>query len=124
MMIAAALLLSTAGAPLTDDADAANLAYTQCLFATSRASNEARLPVSAFAQKLATLCLPEQHALERTSARIFERRGEPHPALKAHALAEAAREQVIDSYRRTLELEPQLKRIAELCRAHPEQCRQ
>jgi hypothetical protein len=30
---------------------------------------------------------------------------------------------VVDDYRRTVELQPQLKRLGELCRARPDQCR-
>ena len=86
MMIAAALLLTTASGSATDEADSANLAYTQCLFAISRAAHEARLSLPAFEQKLAAACLPEQRSLERASARIFTRRGDQHPHRPQHGL--------------------------------------
>ena len=96
----------------TDEADAANLAYVQCLFATSRAASAARLSVDAFEQKLAGSCRSEQRALKRLE-----------PA-NLHGLDEAARQQVVETYRRALELEPELRKFEEMCRAHPGGCRE
>ena len=118
-MIIAALLLFAAP---TDEADAANMAFTTCLFATSRSAHAAHLSVGAFEQKLASTCWSEQHVLERAMAIIFRRRGEP--AASAHSLAEDSRRALVQDYRRVIELEPELRKLAELCRAHPDQCRQ
>jgi hypothetical protein len=120
-MVIAGLLLTAAG--LTADADASNLAYTQCLFATSRAANEARLSVGAFEERLATACRAEQRVVERSMGRVFAQRGERDGTASAHRLAEEARRGMVDTYRRTLELEPQLRKIGEICRANPDQCR-
>ena len=117
-------LLLIAANVRTDAADAANAAYVQCLFATSREAHAAQLPVDAFQQRLSTACSAEQRAFESTAAKVLVERGESNPAGKAKSLAEQARQQVINDYRRALELEPQLRNIAEMCRAHPEECRQ
>ena len=120
-MILAALLLFAAPA---DAADAANMAFTQCLFATSRSANGAHLSPGAFAQKLAGTCHSEQHALETAMAAILRQRGEANAAASAHNLAEDSRRTVIEDYRRAIEIEPELKKLAELCREHPDECRQ
>jgi hypothetical protein len=118
------LLLATAvPAAVTDAADDANLAYVQCLFATSRTASGDRLSIGAFEQRLANACLAQQSALERALAKSLARRGERNSAARAHGLADAARRTVVEDYRHALELEPQLKRIGEMCQAHPEQCR-
>ena len=109
-MIGLLILAAAAAASPADAADAANLAFTQCLFATSRAASAARLAPSALEQKLATSCIAEQNQLERVAG-------------GTHDLADTARRQVVDAYRKALELETQMKRVAEMCRAHPEQCR-
>ena len=113
------LLFASAAA----DADAANLAYTQCLFATSRAASGEHLPASAFEQRLARACLAEQRNLEHSLAKILASQGHSNAALEARALAENARETVNDDYRRMIELEPELRRIADMCKANPDQCR-
>jgi hypothetical protein len=120
MMIALVML---AAAMPTDDADAANLAYTQCLFATSRQASGERLPASAFEQRLANACLDEQQNLERKLAKVLASQGRRNAAAEAKGLAENARRTVADDYRRMLDLEPELRRIAEMCKANPEQCR-
>jgi len=122
-MIAVLVLAAAAGAP-TDEADAANLAYTRCLFATSREGHAANLSVGAFEQLLAKACLAEQGSLERTTANVFARRGDRDATAEAIGFAEQARQQVVEDYRQTLELEPQLRTLAQMCRAHPEQCRE
>ena len=91
------------------EADAANLEYTQCLFAASREASAAQLSVGAFEQKLARACAREQQALEDTAGRVLTSRGDRHGATRAHDLAVQARQQVIDAYRNALELEPLLK---------------
>lgn len=99
------------------------VAFTHCLFATSRAAHQAGLPVSAFEQRLAAACLPEQRALERASTRLFSLRGEADPSGRARSMSDEARRQVVEIYRQTLELAPQLERMGEICRADPSQCR-
>ena len=103
-------MLAAATSP-SDAADAANLAFTQCLFATSRAASEARLSPSALEQKLANSCMSQQRDLERA-----------YGGTRVHGLTEAARRQVVDDYRKAFLLEPQLKQVGEMCRVHPEQC--
>lgn len=115
-----ALLLFAAAAP---DADAANLAYTQCLFATSRAASGEHLAASAFEQRLASACLAEQRSLEHSLARVLASQGHSNAAAEARALAENARETVNGDYRRMIELEPEFRRLAETCKANPDQCR-
>ena len=106
------LLILAAAANPNNAVDAANLAYTQCLFATSRAASQAHLTVSAFEEKLARSCIAEQHELEHAAG-----------GTQAHEIADAGRRDVVDAYRKAIELEPQMKRIAQMCRAYPEQCR-
>jgi hypothetical protein len=113
------LLFASAAA----DADAANLAYTQCLFATSRVASGEHLPASAFEQRLASSCLDEQRSLERSLAQVLASQGHRNAAAEARALAENARETVSDDYRKMIELEPELRRLAEMCKANPDQCR-
>ena len=116
-------LLLLAASTAADQADAANLAYTQCLFQTSREASGERLPASAFEQRLGSACLNEQRNLERRLAQVLAAQGHRNAADEARAVAENARETVVDDYRRMLELEPELRRIAEMCKANPDQCR-
>ena len=102
------LLISAAAS--SADADAANLAYVQCLFAQSRAAHESRLLPDQFEALLARSCPAEELALVNA-------------APDAAQTAAQARQMVVDDYRRTVELQPQLKRLGELCRARPDQCR-
>jgi len=120
-MIALALLLIAQAS--TDLADEANGAYVQCLFARSRAANEARLSLSEFEGRLASSCAAEEQTSVRATAAVLARRGERNAAGTARRLAASARQQVIDSYRRAIELEPELRKIGDLCRAQPERCR-
>jgi hypothetical protein len=106
-MIAALLFAAAASSA---DADSASLAYVQCLFAQSRLAHESRLSPDQFEAVLARRCRSEERALFEVAA-------------DASAVAQEARQIVVNDYRRILELEPDLKRLAELCRAHPDQCR-
>ena len=116
-------LVLMAGVSAASNADAANEAYTQCLFASSREAHAAHLSVSAFEARLATACDAEQAELERALARILASRGEVSASARAKRLTVDARRMVVDSYRRTQELEPQLRALGALCKAHPDQCR-
>ena len=107
-MIVALLVYAAAGPA---DADAANLAYVQCLFAQSRSAHQSRMLPDQFETILAGRCRAEERALERTNT-------------DAGAAAQEAREIVVEDYRRIVELEPELKQLGELCRANPEQCRE
>ncbi len=119
-MIATLLLLAgSVGAEAGDT----GFAYTQCLFAGSRAAHHAGMSVSAFERSLAGACLSERRALERASTRLFSLRGEPDPSGQARSMSEEARRQVVETYRQTLELAPQLERTGEICPADPSQCR-
>jgi len=123
-MLAALLLVAGSAAnAATVEAGDTGLAYTQCLFTSSRAAHQAGMSVSAFERSLAGACLSEQRALERASTRLFSLRGEPDPSGQARSMSEDARRQVVETYRQTLELAPQLERMGEICRADPSQCR-
>ena len=102
-------LLVFSAAASSAHADAANLAYVQCLFAQSRLAHESRLSQEQFEAILAGRCRAEERAVLNASANA--------------AATRQARQAVVDDYRRAVELEPQLKQLGELCRAHPEQCR-
>jgi hypothetical protein len=116
-------LVLLAGVSASSDADAANAAYTQCLFAVSRDASAVHLSTGAFEEMLEHSCASEQAALQRATARIFRSRGEADASSRAKRLADDGRKMVVNSYRKTRELEPQLKELAALCKAHPEQCR-
>lgn len=124
-MIALAMLIAAQAGPsaLASAADDASGAYIQCLFATSRAANRDRLSVGEFQSRLASSCTAEEQSVVRTTTAVLARRGERNAAGNARQLAQSARQQVIDDYRRALELEPELRNLGELCRAHPDQCR-
>jgi hypothetical protein len=102
-------LLMFGAAASSAHADAASLAYVQCLFAQSRRAHESRLSPEQFDAMLPGRCRAEERAALDASADA--------------AATRQARQAVVDDYRRAVELEPQLKRLGELCRAHPEQCR-
>jgi hypothetical protein len=119
------MLIAVQAAPsaLSSAADDASGAYIQCLFAASRAASADRLSVGQFQSRLGSSCIAEEQTVVRTTAAVLAQRGEPNAAGNARQLAHSARQQVIDDYRRALELEPELRKLGELCRAHPDQCR-
>jgi hypothetical protein len=102
-------LLMFGAAASSAHADAASLAFVRCLFAQSRLAHETHLSPDQFEAVLAGRCRAEERAV-------------PDATADGAAMKEA-RQMVVDDYRRAVELEPQLKRLGELCRAHPEQCR-
>lgn len=104
-------------------ADAANLSYTQCLFAASREAHGAGQSVAAFERRLATRCLAEERELASASARIFTLRGDPAGMAKANQLTREARRGMVENYRRIPEFEPQIEELAKICRERPEACR-
>ena len=118
-----ALLAAATVMDSTADFDAANLAFTQCLFETSRAANEERLSLSAFEQRLAGVCHREESVLEKLTAKALARNGDASPVATARQLGVNARAQVLESYRQLLAIRPELERIAAMCNAHPDQCR-
>lgn len=124
-MIMIGLMLWAQAVPdrLMAEADAANLSYTQCLFAVSREAHGAGLSIAAFERRLATRCLAEERELAALSARIFTVRGDRDGAATANRLTRDARSGMVENYRRTLELEPQLEELAKACRARPDACR-
>jgi hypothetical protein len=125
-MITLGLLLTAQLVPqsLLDSADAANLAYAQCLFAVSRESSEARLSVGQFERELEGSCLAEARRLRLLSTKILALRGDANAAVSAEQLDREARQGMIHNYQRTLELGPQLERLAEICKVQPDACRQ
>ena len=124
-MIALALILAAAAVPqsLLDDGDAANLALTQCGFAAGRSAHAAGLSVPAFQQKLASDCAAEERRLRATSVRIFRARGSRSPDAEADDMIRAGRQAMVDAYRRLPEEERILKETAQLCREHPDACK-
>ncbi len=125
-MMLVAILMAAAPVPkaLLSKADDANRDYVQCLFATSRAAHSANLSIDQFERKLAASCQAEERATQDASVSIFRFRGDPDPVTKAHRLSREARQGLVEDYRRYFEVEPELQRIAELCRTQPDACRQ
>jgi hypothetical protein len=124
-MILIALILAAADVPqsLLDDGDAANLALTRCSFAAERSAHAAGLSVSAFEQKLGRDCAAEERRLRATSVRIFRARGSANPDAEAEDMIRAARQAMVDAYRRLPEQERVLDEMARMCREHPDACR-
>jgi hypothetical protein len=125
-MMLIALLISAAAVPaaLMAEGDAANLAYLECLFSTSREAHRSDLSVSRFEATLASACRSEQRTADRTMARILALRGDGSATAHAQQTGEEVRQGMVADYRRVIELEPQLKAFAAMCKAHPEQCRE
>lgn len=124
-MIALAVILAAAVVPqsLLDDGDAANLALTQCGFAAEKSARAAGLSVSAFEQKLASDCAAEERTLRATSVRIFRARGSSNPEAEAENMVRAGRQAMVDAYRKLPEQERILKEMKQLCREHPDACK-
>ena len=108
-MIAIALLLGAQAVPQTllAAADDANGTYVQCLFATSRAASGAHLSVEAFERKLAGACHAEEEAAVRTGTVVLVARGEADAGSDMSRLAKDARQTVLDTYRKIVELSGQ-----------------
>ena len=87
-------------------ADEANGAYVQCLFATSRAANSARLSVEQFERKLAGSCLAEEDELVRSGVAVMRHRGEPNAEATVRREASDARRSVVNTFRETLKFRP------------------
>lgn len=124
-MIALALAIAAADVPqsLLDEADATNLAYTQCAFAAERSAHEAGLSISAFEQKLASSCVAEERGLRAASARIFRARGNRDADAQAERLIRSSRQTMVDSFRRLPEQDRALEQLARMCREHPDACK-
>ena len=107
-MIGLALLIAAQGAPqsLLNAADEANGAFVQCLFATSRAANSARLTVEEFERKLAGSCLAQERELVRTGAAVMRARGQPDAEATVRQEAADARRSVVNTFRETLKFRP------------------
>ncbi|HWC56325.1 MAG TPA: hypothetical protein VG434_05085 [Sphingomicrobium sp.] len=120
-----ALLIAAADVPRAalDAADAANLALTQCGFATERSAHAAGLSVSAFEQKLTSDCAAEERRLRATSVRIFRARGSANPDVEAEEMIRAGRQAMVDAYRRLPEQERLLKEMERMCHEHPDACK-
>ena len=107
-MIALALLIAAQAVPqsIMVAANEANGAYVQCLFATSRAANSARLSVDEFERKLAGSCLTEEQELLRTGADVMRTRGQPNAEATIRQEAADARRSVVSTFRETLKFRP------------------
>jgi hypothetical protein len=123
-MIALALAIAAAAVPrnLLDAADAANLAHTQCVFATMRDANQEKVPAGEFERRLRSACSAEAQRLRSASTKIFAARGESGPGAKADRLIEDVYRSIVDEYRRLPEIEEQVRAIAEHCKADPKSC--
>jgi hypothetical protein len=124
-MIAIALALAAADVPqsLLDEGDAASLALAQCGFAAERSAHAAGLSVSAFEQKLAGDCAAEERRLRAASARIFRARGNSDPEADAEGVIRAGREAMVDAYRALPGQERVLQQMGQICRDHPDACK-
>ena len=120
-MIAIALLFAAADVPqsLLNAADDANLAYTQCMFATMRAANQAHVSASGFESRLRSNCSAEAERLSTVSARIFAARGHANPAAEADRMMEEDYRSSVEEYRQLPEKE---KLIRDFCKADPKDC--
>lgn len=120
-MIEIFLTLAATAVPqsLLDAADAANLAHTQCVFATMRAANQAHLPAGELDAKLRSNCSSEAKTLRRISTRISTLRGEPNLEATAQQLIDDSYATVVEEYRRLPEIEKQLR---DYCKADPKAC--
>ena len=107
-MIALAFVLAAQDVPqsVMAAADEANGAFVQCLFATSRAANAARLGVDEFEHKLAGSCLVEERELVRTGAAVMRARGQPNAEATIRQEAADARRSVVNTFRETLKFRP------------------
>jgi hypothetical protein len=121
-MILVALALAAAAVPqsLLDEADAANLAHTQCLFRTMRAAKEADLSPEQFERRLQSNCSAQAQRLRSVSARISEARGEPRSS--ADQLIEETYRSAVEEYRRLPQIEQQLRIYSAHCKADPKSC--
>lgn len=121
-MIAAAILLAASAVPqsLLNEADAAGMAQTQCLFASFRSANQAHLSPSEFDNRQRSSCSAQSRQLSRLSARIFSLRGDSNPAAKAEGLIEDSYRRMVDEYRRFPEKE---KLMRDFCKSDPASCR-
>lgn len=120
-----ALLIAAADVPQSalDAADAANLALTQCGFAAERSAHAAGLSVSAFEQRLASDCSAEERRLRDTSVRIFRARGSSNPDAEAEDMIRAGRQAMVEAYRRLPEQERLVREMEQMCREHPDACK-
>jgi len=121
-MIIIAILLAASAVPqsLLDEADAAGMAQTQCLFASFRAANHAHLSPSEFDSRLRSSCSARSHELSRLTARIFTLRGNSNPSSKADGLIEDSYRRMVEEYRRFPEKQ---QMISDYCKADPASCR-
>lgn len=121
-MIIAAILLAASTVPqsLFNEADAAAMAQTQCLFAAFRAANQAHLSPGEFDSRLRTSCSAQSRQLSRLSARIFLLRGDSNPSAEADGLIEDSYRRMVEEYRRFPEKE---KLMQDFCKSDPASCR-
>ncbi len=105
---------------LSSKADAAALAYIDCLYATSRESNGAGDSAAEFERKLAKSCLAEELEWKRHSVPILEFRGDPNPRAKVELEAREHRTAMVEKYRRLPEIDRQIR---EICGANFRLCR-
>ena len=121
-MIAAAILLAASAVPqsLLNQADAAGMAQTQCLFASFRSANQAHLSPNEFNSRLRSNCSAQSRQLSRVSARIFSLRGDSNPSAKAEGLIEDSYRRMVEEYRSFPEKE---KLMQDFCKSDPASCR-
>ncbi len=96
---------------LSSKADAAGLAYVDCLYATSRKSHGAGDSAAEFERKLAKSCLAEELEFKRHSVPILKFRGDPNPRAKVEMQARELRTGRVVQYRRFPEIERQIREI-------------
>jgi hypothetical protein len=123
-MIAIALLIAAADVPqsLLDQADAANLAHTQCMFQTMRQAGQAHVPPEDLERRMKSACAAQERALRVTGARIYAMRGHSNPQAEADAEIEDGYRSAVEEYRQFPEFERQLRGLQAICKADPKSC--
>lgn len=99
--------------------DAANSAYHDCRFATEREAHRTGKTVAEFERIWARSCIPEEAELTRRSIAIRKFRGDPNPNATVLSESRERRAGVIESYRRFLKTEAELR---ELCGSDFRRC--
>jgi hypothetical protein len=117
-------LLMAAGIPadLLSRADAAGLAYVQCLYGTVRHANERGLSPGEFERKLSASCLEEERAHRALATSIFTLQGHSGAAAEAAGLDRETRRQILSDYTRLPEIQRNLEQLARICQANPSAC--
>jgi hypothetical protein len=121
-MIAVALAIRAADVPhaLMDASDAANLAFTQCLFETVRDAQRSKTPADALDAKLRHACAAKAQALRPLVIQLLRARGQPSPEAAVDRQIDRTYRSLADEYRDLPRLQAQLRAY---CAVRPRSCR-